>query len=37
LDANRYQDKKEEAWKWDERLRDAALKNINYRHYIINT
>lgn len=38
-----YQDKKKEAWKWEEgittfydrKLRDAAFENINCRHYMI--
>jgi hypothetical protein len=42
MSADRYQDKKEEAWKWKEpltpygiKLRDAAFKDINYRLYWI--
>jgi hypothetical protein len=43
LSSKRYHEKKEMAWKWQghrtpyrEALRDAAFKNINFRHYSIN-
>ncbi len=43
LSASRYQEKKEEVWKWEEaltpygtKLRDAAFETINFRHYRIN-
>ena len=43
MSARRYHEKKELAWKWQghltpygEALQDAALENINFRHYSIN-
>ncbi len=43
LSTSRYQEKKEEAWTWEEvltpygtKLRDAAFKTINFQHYRIN-
>jgi hypothetical protein len=43
LSASRYQEKKEEAWTWEEaltpygtKLRDAAYETINFQHYRIN-
>jgi hypothetical protein len=43
LAATRYQEKKDEAWKWEEaltrygtKLRDAAFETINFKHYRIN-
>ncbi len=43
LCTSRYQEKKEEAWKWEEaltpyctKLRDAAYETINFQHYRIN-
>ncbi len=43
LATSRYQEKKNEAWKWEEalvpystKLRDAAFETINLRHYRIN-
>jgi hypothetical protein len=42
MSADRYQHKKEEAWKWDEpltpysiKLRDEAFDDINYQKYLI--
>ncbi len=43
LSASRYQEKKEEAWTWEEaltpygtKLRGAAFETINFQHYRIN-